>query len=338
MSADTNQQPPILAADALPAAANPSLFKRLLQMRELPIILSIIALAAFISWRNPAFLSLYNMQLLAREVGVLGMMAIAVMVVIITGGIDLSVGSVVALVSVLTAMGLAAALPVWLVVPGVLLICVLIGLTHTLLVHNIGLAPFIATLGTLSVLRGVSLIITQGYPIRIETPALLWLGQGDIAGIPIQFVALLLIFALYSFVLFSTPLGRYIYALGSNPVATRLSGVAVPLIMAIVYVQASVVFGVSGLMYAGRLGQGMPGIGAGMELPVIASAIIGGTSLSGGVGKPLGAILGAVLISLILNAMNMLAISSYWQELVTGLVIVAAVGVDILNRRRASVR
>ena len=139
-------------------------------------------------------------------------------------------------------------------------------------------------------------------------------------------------------VLLATPLGRYIYAIGNNAVATRLSGVRTSRIRSFAYVQASLLFGLGGLIYAGRLGQGMPGIGKGLELSVIAAAVIGGTSMSGGTGTVCGTVIGAALISLIMNALNMLKVSYFWQEFVMGLVIVLAVLIDLLNRRRVESR
>jgi len=311
-----------------------SLVKQALSARAFPTVVAIVLLGLVITVHNPTFLSLYNLQLLAKEIGVLGILAIAEMLVIITGGIDLSPGSVVALTSVLGAMVLSHGLPWPAAIIGVLVVCALIGMMHSLFINKLGMAPFIITLGSLSVWRGVVLVLTQGYPMKVTDPAFLSIGQGDILGVPIQFIILILIALVYIFMLRSTPLGRYIYSTGCNPIATRLSGIRVPLVLAFVYIQASMLFGLGGLIYAARLGQGMPGIGVGLELPVIAAAVIGGTSLSGGSGTVWGTIFGAVLISLILNALNMLAVSYFWQDLVTGLVIVLAVIFDVLNRRR----
>ncbi len=313
------------------------LLKQALSARAFPTVVAIILLGLIIAVQNHAFLSTYNLQLLAKEIGVLGILAIAQMLVIITGGIDLSPGSLVALISVLGAMGLAHGLPLAVTIIGALFCCSLIGAIHSFFINRLGMAPFIITLGSLSIWRGVVLVLTQGYPVRITNRAFLSIGQGDILGVPIQFIILAILAAIYVVMLRSTTLGRYIYSTGSNPVATRLSGIRVPLILTFVYIQASVLFGLGGLIYAARLGQGMPGIGVGLELPVIASAVIGGTSLSGGSGTVWGTILGAVLISLILNALNMLAVSYFWQDFVTGLVIVLAVLVDVLNRRRIGV-
>jgi ribose transport system permease protein len=311
-----------------------SLLKQVLSARAFPTVVAIVLLGLIITVQNHSFLSTYNLQLLAKEIGVLGILAIAQMLVIITGGIDLSPGSLVALISVLGAMGLAHGLSLPVTFIGALACCAIIGLIHSFFINRLGMAPFIITLGSLSVWRGVVLVLTQGYPIKITSKAFLSIGQGDILGIPIQFIILIVLAVVYIVMLHSTPLGRYIYSTGNNPIATRLSGIRVPFVLTLVYIQASVLFGLGGLIYAARLGQGMPGIGVGLELPVIASAVIGGTSLSGGSGTVWGTIFGAVLISLILNALYMLAISYFWQDLVTGLVIVLAVLFDVLNRRR----
>ena len=319
------------------SGASSPFLKRLLAVREMPTVLALLILAVGIAVRNPTFLSSYNMQLLAKEIGVLGIMAIAEMLVIITRGIDLSVGSLVALVSVGAAMGIEQGLSAGLVVLGTMAACGAIGLLHAFFISRVGMPPFIITLASLSVWRGVVLVITQGYPVRVTNPTILHLGQGDLMGIPTQFIILTVIAGTYIVILLYTPLGRHIFALGNNPVATQLSGVRTARVLTFVYVQASMLFGIAGLVYAARLGQGMPGIGKGLELPVIASAVIGGTAMAGGSGTIWGTILGATLISLILNALNMLAVSHFWHELVTGLVIVLAVVFDILNRRRIGV-
>jgi ribose/xylose/arabinose/galactoside ABC-type transport system permease subunit len=314
------------------------LFKQVMSARELPTIIAILFFGLVIMLNSPAFLSSYNLQLLAKEIGVLGILAIAQMLVIITGGIDLSPGSMVALISVLAATGLERGLPIPIVLIVALIPCVLIGLVHSFFITRLGVAPFIITLGSLSVWRGLVIVLTQGYPVKIVNTKFLWLGQGDLFGIPIQFIIFVVVAAIYIVILLFTPLGRYIYSTGNNPIATRFSGIRVPRVLVFVYIQASVLFGLGGLIYAARLGQGMPGIGVGLEMPVIAAAVIGGTSMSGGSGTVWGTILGAILISLIMNALNLLAVSYFWQDLVTGLVIVLAVAFDILNRRRVGVR
>jgi ribose/xylose/arabinose/galactoside ABC-type transport system permease subunit len=319
-------------------AAEPGLAARLLAARELPTVVAIALFALIIAVGNPSFLSSYNMQLLAKEVGVLGIMAIGEMVVIILGGIDLSAGSVVALTSVLAGLGLQHGLPIGLVVVGVLAACVVIGAVHSFFICKIGLAPFIITLGSLSIWRGVALVLTKGYPIKINSATFLLIGQGDLLGVPLQFVLLVVLAVIGAAMLLTTPLGRYLYTIGNNATATRLSGVRVTRVITFAYILASVLFGLGGLIYAARLGQGMPGIGKGIELSVIAAAVIGGASITGGSGTVWGTVLGALLLCLIMNALNMLKISYFWQELVMGLAIVLAVLFDLLNRRRKGIR
>jgi ribose transport system permease protein len=315
-------------------ADQPTILSRVLAARELPTVLAIALLGVVIAIGNPSFLSTYNLQLLGKEVGVLGIMAIGEMAVIITGGIDLSAGAVVALTSVLAALGLQAGLPIGLVVLGVVAVCIAIGAVHSFFINTVGLAPFIITLGSMSIWRGVVLVMTQGYPVKITNPGFLMIGQGDLLGVPVQFILLVVIAVIAAVILIATPLGRYAYMIGNNAVATRLSGVPVSRVTMFTYILAAVLFGLGGLVYAARLGQGMPGIGNGLELAVIAAAVIGGTSITGGSGTVWGTVIGAVLISLIMNALNMLRISYFWQDFVTGLVIVMAVLFDILNRKR----
>ena len=186
----------------------PSLISRVLAARELPTLAAIAMLALVIAIGNPSFLSLYNMQLLGKEVGVLGIMAIGEMIVIITGGIDLSAGAVVALTSVLAAMGLQAGVPVGLVALGIVFVCVLIGLAHSFFINVVGLAPFIITLGSMSIWRGVVLVLTTGYPVKITHPGFLLLGQGNLLGVPLQFILMLVVSVIAGVALIATPFGR----------------------------------------------------------------------------------------------------------------------------------
>jgi len=221
-----------------------------------------------------------------------------------------------------------------LVVLAVVAVCVAIGAVHSFFINSVGLAPFIITLGSMSIWRGVVLVLTKGYPVKIANADFLMIGQGSLLGVPLQFILLIVVAGIVAAILIATPLGRYIYTVGNNAVATRLSGVRVSRVIAFTYIQAAVLFGLGGLVYAARLGQGMPGIGNGLELSVIAAAVIGGTSITGGSGTVWGTVIGAVLISLIMNALNMLRVSYFLQDFVMGLVIVLAVMFDLLNRKR----
>jgi ribose transport system permease protein len=209
-----------------------------------------------------------------------------------------------------------------------------IGLYHGVLISKLGLAPFIATLGSLSVFRGLAVIITQGYPIPIKNEAFLFLGQGLIFGVPVPFILLVIIALFLNYFLNRTATGRHIYAIGGNLEAAKLSGIPIDRVLIVVYSMAMVLFSLGAMVMGSRLGQGMPGIGIGYELKAIAAAVIGGTSLYGGIGTVLGTIIGATLMALIDNLLVLARVEPWWNEVVIGVVIVLAVTIDMISTKR----
>jgi ribose transport system permease protein len=210
---------------------------------------------------------------------------------------------------------------------------VLIGLYHGFMVTRLNMAPFIVTLGSLSMLRGAAFVLSRGYPILVADERFRWLGQGLIGPFPVPLVILIVVAALTWFVLRYTILGRYIYAIGGNPEASRMSGVPVRWVLILVYTQASVLAGIVGLIVAGRMAEGLASVAVGYELTAIASAVIGGTSFLGGIGSIPGTVLGGLLMGMIDNAMITLRVDPYWYNLVTGTIIILAVTIDVLRSR-----
>lgn len=311
--------------------------QKLTGFREFMVLMAVILLSIFIYIFNQNFLTAYNMQVVVRQVAIFGIMGIAETAVIITGGIDLSPGSMLAFYGVMVAMFMMWGISAPIAIIGLFLLCIVVGLYHGAMITRVGLAPFIVTLGSLSIFRGIAVVSTQGYPIRIESEFFLWIGQGLILGIPVPLFILVAVALTMNYILNYTPLGRYIYAIGGNREAALLSGIPVKRVLTFVYVQATVLFGISAIIMAARLGQGMPGVGIGYELNAIAAAIIGGTSLYGGIGTVLGSIIGATLMALVDNLLVLLRVEPWWSELIVGVVIVLAVTVDMITaRRRAS--
>lgn len=311
-----------------------STIRRLTDFREFVVLVGVILLGLFIYAFNRNFLTAYNIQVIIRQVAIFGIMAIAETTVIITAGIDLSPGSMLAFFGVVMAMflGLGMSAPAAILLG--LLCAAVVGLYHSFFITRVGLAPFIITLGSLSMFRGIAVVSTRGYPVPVKDPAFLWIGQGLIGPIPVPLFILLIVALVMNFILNQTALGRHIYAIGGNPEAARLSGIPVRRVLTFVYVQATVLFGISALLMSSRLGQGMPGVGIGYELNAIAAAVIGGTSLYGGVGTVLGAIVGATLMALIDNLLVLLHVESWWNELIIGVTIVLAVTADMISARR----
>ncbi len=309
-------------------------FSRIKGYREFTVLMAVVAVALFIYTFNQNFFRAYNIQGILRQIAIFSLMGIGETLVIITAGIDLSPGSILAFSGVIAGLLIAQGVSWPLAVLAVLAMCAAIGLYHGLLITRVKLAPFIATLGSLSIFRGLAVIITKGYPVPIKAEAFLWLGQGLILGIPVPFIILVIVAALVYYLLNQTAFGRNIYAIGGNIEAARLSGIPIGRVLAAVYALTGLLFGVSSIIMAGRLGQGMPGVGMGYELNAIAAAVIGGTSLYGGVGTVLGTIVGASLMALIDNLLVLLRVESWWNELVIGVVIVLAVSLDVVTSRK----
>ncbi|MBC7251648.1 MAG: ABC transporter permease [Anaerolineae bacterium] len=323
------------------------------QFRELNVLVAFFLLCLFFYWRRPdIFVKPANLAVIMRFIATFGMLAIGEVLIIITGGIDLSVGSMLAFTGVITAWMMlkgVGPIPPIDIVPAILITLVigaLIGLWHGLFVTKLGIPPFIITLGTYLIARGVAANITRGYPQVFDSghPFLI-LGQGDLAAvlnlkgeggalgaIPISFLILLGIAGLVSLILNHTPLGYRIYAVGGNIEAARLSGVNVDRVRIFCYATSGFLAALTGVILASRLGQGTPVVGAAYELWAIAAAVIGGTSLLGGEGTVLGAILGAAIMGVMQNGMVVMNISSYAQDVILGSVLVVAVVYDTMRR------
>jgi ribose transport system permease protein len=315
---------------------------RILKFRELNVAIAFLILCLFFYWQSPnIFLKPANLAIIMRFVATFGLLAIGELFVIITGGIDLSVGSMTALTGVIVAtlmvkgVGFIHALSIPLSIIIVFFLAGLVGLWHGFSVTKMHIPPFIITLGTWLMARGLATYITRGYPIVFESDfPFLFLGQGDLFQIPIMFIILVVIAIITSFTLNSTTLGRHIYAIGGNIEAARVSGVHVNRIRIYCYITSSVLACLVGIILASRLGQGTPTVGTAYELWAIAAAVIGGTSLFGGEGSVFGVILGAAIMGVMINGMVLLNISSYLQNVILGIVLVIAVTYDTFRRDR----
>ncbi|HOJ92932.1 MAG TPA: ABC transporter permease [Dictyoglomaceae bacterium] len=308
--------------------------KRFRTFKEINILIALIVLCTIIAIINPRFLTPFNLQVVARQIAIYGLLAIGETLVIITGGIDLSVGSLVALTGVIVALLMKSGINMYVSILLVLILSSLIGLWHGTFVTKLKVPPFIITLGTLTAARGLASVITKGWPILGLPEKFFIIGQGEILGIPISLIILLVFAFITFFITKYTVLGRQIYAIGGNIEAARLSGIDVDKRTIFCYISSSFLAGVTGIIIASRLSQGQAGVGSGYELNAIAASVIGGTSLSGGEGSILGALIGAAIMSTIDDGLILLEVSSYWHDVVMGLVIVAAVTLDILRKRQ----
>lgn len=297
---------------------------------------ALIVVFVVLSFASPVFLSADNLFNVGVQTAVVAVIAIGVTMVIITAGIDLSVGSVAALSGVMGVMAITElGLPVPLAIPAGILVGAAAGLVNGLLVSVAGLNPFIATLGMLSVARGLVYISTNAQAVFGAPDSFRLLGQGVIAGgIPIPIIAILVVAVAGYIVLSRTKLGRYAYAMGSNLEAARLSGIPIRRYLTSVYVISGALAGFGGMIAASRVNSGQPNFGIGLELDVIAAAVIGGASLFGGQGTVIGTLIGAFLIALIRNGAVLLDINTFYQQVIIGVVIWAAVFWDQYRRRR----
>jgi ribose transport system permease protein len=302
--------------------------------REAGILLVLVVLCIILSLVADRFLTVKNLTNVARQFSVIAIMSVGMTYVIITAGIDLSVGSVVALSGCMSAWYLVAGYPIWLCILIGLFLGALTGLVNGLLIVKINLAPFIATLGTMGIARGVVLALTMGYPIQPFPEEFQFFGRGNLGPIPIPVVIMTVIVVLGQLFLSRTTTGRYIYYVGSNPTAARLSGLNVGRILIFVYTIAGLLAGLSAVVLISRLTSAQSNMGMGWELDAIAAVVIGGTSLAGGEGSVLGSLIGAALMGVIKNALILLGVNVYWQSVVIGMVIVLAVGIDAWRQKR----
>ncbi len=299
----------------------------------LTLLLLLAALWIALSLATPSFASEINISNLLRQGSMIAILAVGQTFVIITAGIDLSVGAVVGFCTVIPALIINAGWPVWAAVLATLLVGVAIGLFHGFGIVRMGLPPFIITLATLTSLRGVGLLMTNGNSISIKSDAFQEFSRNSFLGIPNLFWMVILV-AVPSYVfLHHSRWGRYLFAVGSNPEAARLSGVNVPRTIYMAYILSGLCASFVGVLLASRIGIGNPTQAEGWELQAIASSVIGGTSLFGAIGSVHGPLLGAFILATINNGANLLNVNSFWQRVITGLLIIVIVYFDGLRRR-----
>jgi ribose transport system permease protein len=296
---------------------------------------SLIALFLFLSLVSPYFLTVGNLSSVVRQTTVITIIAVGMTVIMASGGIDLSVGSIVGITGVCGTMLIASHYSTPLALSGAVLVGTVCGTVNGTAITLLKIPPFIATLGTLGIFRGLTLIMTGGIPVADLTRDFGVLATGNIFRlIPVPLVLLIATALLVHFILKYTKLGRYSYAIGSNPEAARCSGIQIGMYTAIIYALGGALTGLAGMIEAARLVTGQPTAGEGYELRVIAAVVIGGGSLNGGQGTVLGTIVGSLIMGLLSNGCNLLGISPFLQQVIIGSVIVLAVTFDEFQRRR----
>ncbi len=301
--------------------------------RLLPF-LTLIVLFVGLSLGSPHFLTNTNLSSVVRQTAVINIMALGMTLIIVGGGIDLSVGSILALGGLLGTMAMERGLPIPAGVAVGILTGMLCGFVNGTLTTRLRINPFIVTLGTLGIVRGLALIISNGLPVHQIPQPFSFLGEGNLLGVPFVLWILVACALAVHVILEHTRLGRYAFAIGSNPDAALYAGIAVGFHTTAVYTIGGMLTGLAGMIEASRLMTGQPTAGQGYELQAIAAVVIGGGSLRGGEGSVLGTLVGAFIMGLLSNGSDLLGISPYVQQAIIGAVIILAVAVDELRKRR----
>lgn len=294
------------------------------------LVIFLIAMA-FLSDR---FFTFKNLTNVGRQISLNAILALGMTLVIISGGIDLSVGGVCALGCCVCAKILNSTGSSLLAIAVVLLIGLAVGAFNGFVVSKTGIAPFIVTLSTVSIIRGITLVMTNASPMPISNAAFKFIGQGTLLGIPFPIYITLILAIITAFVMNKTVFGRYVYAIGGNERSAVVAGIQVKKVKISVYMLSGFLAAFTAIIYTSRLSSGVPSLGDGFEMDAITAAVIGGASLAGGQGHIWGTMIGAVIIGILNNALNLLNINSYFQDIVKGVVVLLAVLFDFFIQSR----
>lgn len=294
------------------------------------LVIFLIAMA-FLSDR---FFTFKNLTNVGRQISLNAILALGMTLVIISGGIDLSVGGVCALGCCVCAKILNSTGSSLLAIAVVLLIGLAVGAFNGFVVSKTGIAPFIVTLSTVSIIRGITLVMTNASPMPISNAAFKFIGQGTLLGIPFPIYITLILAIITAFVMNKTVFGRYVYAIGGNERSAVVAGIQVKEVKISVYMVSGFLAAFTAIIYTSRLSSGVPSLGDGFEMDAITAAVIGGASLAGGQGHIWGTMIGAVIIGILNNALNLLNINSYFQDIVKGVVVLLAVLFDFFIQSR----
>ncbi|RCR68242.1 ABC transporter permease [Larkinella punicea] len=299
------------------------------------IFIAFILICLVLSVVTPKFLTVSNLTIVVTQVSINALLAFGVTFVIITGGIDLSIGSTVAVTSVVAAsFAHPDTYPVVVPILAGLAAGLLLGAFNGLVITKSKVPPFIVTLGTMTIGRGLALILSKGRPVSNLSDSFNFIGGGHLLGIPTPILILIVFFIICSVVLKKTVLGRYMYAVGGNEQAAQASGIQLNKVKMVVYTLCGGLAALAGILLTSRITTGQPNAGVGFELDAIAAAIIGGTSTSGGTGTMTGTLIGALLIGVISNGLDLMNVTSYYQQVVMGIIIIGAVVLDSLNQNK----
>lgn len=323
-----------MSTDTHAAANRPSALATLIRNPLAGVFVALTAIFVVSAIISPYFLTAYNLSVIARGVAFVGLVTIAQSFLMILGELDLSLGTIGGLCGVVSGMLMVqAGLPWGVALVLALLLGMALGLLNGVLVTALGLHSLVLTIGTAGIYGGAILVLTKGVAITGIPEGIQFLGRGDVLGMPVPFLIMLLVLAVALFLTTRTPMGRYMYAIGNNAAAARMLGIRVDRIRLLVFTVAGGLAALAGTLMVARLGTAQPSIGQAWVLAPIAASVIGGVATTGGVGSPLGAIFGAGIIAIIENIIVLFGVSPYWQGVVSGAIVVLAISFDALSRR-----
>jgi len=307
-------------------------------IREMTLILILLVISIIMASISPIFISPLNIRAILMALSVDVPVVVGMAILLISGGLDLSVGSTLAFTGVVTGLSLSAGIPAPISIIFGLLAALGVGLVNGLLVAKVGINPFIATLGMMSVVRGLLLVLSRGRAVLNLPKSFTIIGQGTLFGLQYPIYVMAIIIIIGDILVRNSRFFRQNYYIGSNEKAARLTGINVDQMKIFNFCHTAFLAGISGLLITARFGSASVTVGDGLELKVITAAIIGGASLSGGEGSVSGAFLGALLMAVIANALNLLGVDVFWQTLITGVLLITAVVIDEVNERRKKIR
>lgn len=303
--------------------------------REFALVIVLVVMTVLMTYISRVFLSKANIEAILLGLSVEATISVGMAILLISGGLDLSVGSTLAFTGVVTGLALTVLhLPAALAILLGLLAALLVGLVNGVLISKLMINPFIVTLGMMITVRGLTLVLAAGRAVLNLPDSFTVVGQGRLFGVQFPIYIMLALVVVYDLLMRNSRFFRQMYYIGGNERAARLSGINVDLVKIFNYGLVALLAGVAGVMITGRFGSSSLTVGSGVELRVITATIIGGASLSGGEGSVFGAFLGALFMGVLANALNLLGVDVYWQNFVTGLILIIAVVVDVLNERR----
>ncbi|MEX1031222.1 MAG: ABC transporter permease [Paenibacillaceae bacterium] len=304
------------------------------QRQQLILFVVLVGLVIFFSLTTSSFFTLNNVLNVARQISMMGIVAAGMTMVLLIGGIDLSIASTVALAGVVAGLLMnKAGVDPWIAIVLGLTAAAVIGSVNGLIVTIVGIPSLITTLGMLTVVRGLAFIFTGGYPVFGFPNSVRFFGEGYLFGIPVPVIIMILVFVAVWLLLYRTYIGRHIYALGGNYEATRLSGIKTKKLQLIVFTLSGFLSGIAGIVLMGRLNSGQPNAVQGFELDVITAVVLGGVSISGGQGKLVGVLFGVLIMGVLANGLILLNVGEFYQMVVKGMVLLIAVGIDRIYGR-----